>query len=104
MNCYRNWQFHLSNILKQQFKELVSPKLKGKKFDSPSIEYFLHFPDSRRRDKMNFVAVVSKFFLDTLVECGCVQDDNDSFIGRESAETLEKDKENPRCDIVLTEL
>ena len=104
MNAYRNWQFHLSNVLKRQFKDIVRPQLEGKTFNNPSIEYFLYFPDKRRRDKFNFASIVAKFFLDAMVECNCIEDDNDSFIGRESVEFIGVDKESPRCEVVLTEI
>jgi len=104
MNSYRNWNFHLSNTLKKEFKRIIAPQLKNKRFDYPTIEYCLYYPDKRSRDKMNFASIISKFFLDALVECGCILDDNDYFIGREIAEIPQIDKENPRCDIILTEL
>lgn len=104
MNNYRTWHFHVSNKLKKDFKEAVRSQLEGNTFDHPCIEYFMYYPDNRRHDKMNFAAVISKFFLDAMTEFGCIPDDNDDYIGRESIESMGVDKENPRCEIIITEL
>lgn len=104
MNQYRNLHYFTLNKLKKDFKQQISSQIDGKKFDRFCVEYFLYYKDNRRHDKMNFASVVSKFFLDALVECGCIPDDNDNYVGRESVEAMGIDKENPRCEIVITEL
>ena len=40
------------------------------------ITYNVYFRDKRKRDLMNFISVADKFFLDDLVNKGCIIDDN----------------------------
>lgn len=101
MNGYRNWHFQISNNLKKKYKELIKDQVKDLKLRRVGIDYQLYYKDKRKRDKMNIVCVVSKFFLDALVEYGCIDDDNDEFIGEERILTPKIDKENPRCEIIL---
>jgi len=81
MNGYRNWHFYLSNQLKKDFKAIVSPLLDFKADYINTMEYQLYWKDKRKRDKMNYYAVIDKYFMDSLVENGCLSDDNDNFVG-----------------------
>ena len=88
MNAYKGWHFIVANKFKKEFKEQMRSQLEGKAFNNPTIEYFLYYKDNRRRDKMNFASIISKFLLDAMTELGCIEDDNDEFIGRECVESM----------------
>lgn len=81
MNGYRNWHFYLSNQLKKDFKASISKDLNFKTSYINEMTYQLYWKDKRKRDKMNYYAVIDKYFMDALVENNCIKDDNDSFIG-----------------------
>lgn len=105
LNNYRNWHFIVSNKLKELFTEQVFWENKDL-FLNPvseikSMEYQLFFPDSRRRDKMNFISVIDKFFLDVLVKKNFIVDDNDDFVGETVIKKPLIDKKNPRCEITI---
>lgn len=103
MNAYRGWHFIVANKFKIAFKEQVRNQLEGKVFTYPTIEYFLYYKDNRRRDKMNFATIISKFLLDAMTEFNCIEDDCDEYVGRESTEAIGIDKDNPRCEVIITE-
>jgi Holliday junction resolvase RusA-like endonuclease len=44
-----------------------------------------------------------KFFLDALVELGCIEDDNDNFIKETKYNGDKIDKQNPRVEVRITE-
>ena len=76
MNTYRNLHHQVSSRLKRDFKEYMM-QFKIKSYDRPiKIHYTIYFKDQRKRDLMNFVAVVDKFALVALVERKVIQDDN----------------------------
>ena len=76
MNTYRNLHHQISSRLKRDFNNYIL-QFKFKRYEKPiKIHYTLYFKDNRRRDLMNFVAVVDKFALDALVKRGVIQDDD----------------------------
>ena len=102
MNNFRNWHFQVSNKLKQEFKEIISPQLEGIKYDRiDHMTYTLFYPNKIRRDKMNVVAVIDKFAMDAMVECGVIEDDNDKFVGPVTIFEPTIDKLDPRVEITI---
>ena len=55
-------------------------------------------------DRSNVLSIHEKFLCDALTECGCIKDDNDSFLESSHYYTGNIDKENPRVDIDLKEI
>lgn len=102
MNNYRNWQFFISNGIKKEFEALLQEKIKGFRLQRFEVEYRLFYPDNRRRDKMNFISVISKFFFDTLTMNGNIEDDNDDIVRKETIYPPSIDQERPRCEITIT--
>jgi Holliday junction resolvase RusA-like endonuclease len=87
---------------KKVFFEVMKDQLEGVKIDTPvNITYQLFSPDKRRRDKMNAIAVVSKFLLDAITHYGCWEDDNDDFVKIETLLPTEYDKGNGRIEVVI---
>lgn len=100
LNAYRNRKSFLSNDLKIMYKEIMGSQLKWKTFKTPIwITYTLHW--AYKSDLMNVVAVVDKFFCDTLVEFKCIPDDNIEHLIEIHAVVWWKDKENPRMEIEI---
>jgi Holliday junction resolvase RusA-like endonuclease len=80
-------------------------QLKGLKITTPvEITYKVYKPTKRILDKMNVVSVVSKYLLDSITEYKWWEDDNDNFVKTEIILPTEHDKDNPRVEIIITEI
>ena len=104
MNNYRNWQSHLSNDLKIQFKEEINiPEL-----DTPlvacKITFVFYYPSAVRRDLDNSLGVISKFTQDALVEAGVIKDDDYTIVRSITGKYGGMDKQNPRCEVIVEEI
>jgi len=104
MNNYRNWQSHLSNDLKIQFKEEINiPEL-----DTPlvacKITFVFYYPSAARRDLDNTTAVTAKFTQDALVEAGVIKDDDYTIVRSITGKYGGMDKQNPRCEVIVEEI
>ena len=80
LNNYRNWHYKTSNGLKIKFKKEITPLLKFKIKGKVKIEYFYYAPNKRKRDLMNVISVIDKFFQDAMVERGCIEADDLSIV------------------------
>ena len=83
LNVYRNAHHMVLNKAKIIFKnQLLAeyPELKKIKSDRVEIGYLIERCDNKKFDTMNIVSVVDKFFLDALVEFGCIPDDNYNYV------------------------
>ena len=104
MNSYGNVNTHTNNQAKKIFKEIVSKQLEGVKINGQvNINYQLFKPNRRKRDKMNVIAVVSKYLLDAITELGCWEDDNDEIVQRELLLPTVYDKDNGRVEVTIYE-
>ena len=102
LNIYRNLNFMVNNQMKHIFKEQVAPRLVGLKIDTPiEITYTVFYPTKRLADISNVCCVVDKFFCDTLVETGVLEDDNYTYIPKVIYAFGGIDKDNPRCEAVI---
>jgi len=105
LNYYRNWNYAISNIIKQKYKEEMEDVIKvlpclGK----VSLKFVLHKASNRRIDRANVLCIIEKFFCDALVEYGKLGDDNDEYIVSTTYLTGGVDKRNPRVEIFITSL
>lgn len=97
LNWYRNSQHFESNLVKKQYLEGVRNQLEGFQLDTPfKIIYQIYKPTKRRLDKMNVIAISSKFLLDAMSTLGVIPDDNDEYVKHELILPTEHDKENER--------
>lgn len=109
LNNYRNWNFIISNQLKKEYKKIISEILSSielsiNTFDKCQIVYTFFSKNRIRKDIANCCAVIDKFFTDALVELGYLQDDSTDFIDCVVYRFGGIDKENPRCDITITDI
>lgn len=105
LNTYRNLHFHINNQVKKAYLDIVRKQIEGEIILTPvDITYKVYKQSKRRLDKMNVIAVTSKYLLDALTELGCIEDDNDDFVKTETILPTEIDKENPRVEIMLITL
>jgi len=90
--------------MKNQYCEQMKEQLTNLKLKTPvQLKFTLHRRDKREGDRANVLAVVEKFFCDSLVHFGCLPDDSDTYIASSHYYTGEISKENPRVDIIIEE-
>ena len=102
LNGYRNWHYQISNKLKILFKEQVKGNLDFSFAHKISITYHYYAPDRRKRDLMNVIAVVDKFFQDALVEEGCILTDDTDTVIQITSIYAGVDRANPRVEATIT--
>lgn len=102
MNSYRNLHYITNNNAKKAYLEAIREQIEGLVIQTPvNITYRVIKPSKRRLDKMNVVAVVSKYLLDALTEVGFWEDDNDEFVKEETIKPTVYDKGNGRVEIII---
>ncbi len=102
MNAYGNVNHFINNQVKIKFKQVVEEQLKGITIETPvNITYQVFKPSKRRLDKMNVIAVTSKYLLDAITELGCWEDDNDDYVKIEKLLPTQYDKGNGRVEILI---
>lgn len=101
MNGYRNWHHHLNSDLKILFKKSITiPKVK---FNKVKITYTLYFKNRTKRDGMNVCSVISKFFLDSLVQEGVLIDDDYTVVQSEQW-IFGGIKDRDYCEVTIDEI
>lgn len=85
LNVYRNAHYQILNKAKIIFKnQLLAnyPEIKKIKglTGKVRVNYNIIPNNKRKFDTMNVISIVDKFFLDALVEFGCIPDDNYNYV------------------------
>lgn len=102
LNGYRNWHYRVQHLTKQLFEQIVREKLKGiPKQSKVHLHYVLYGATNQRRDLMNVIAVVDKYFSDALPKSGVLDDDNSEIIVSISTEYGGVDRTNPRVSVTI---
>lgn len=103
MNVYRNTHYRILNIVKARYVDVMEEQINKIDKILPPIEliYTYHPGSNRSCDVTNVCSIHSKFFLDSLVELGKLEDDNYKFVPKEIFRIGNVDKENPRVEIVI---
>ncbi len=104
MNSYRNWHYQVSNDIKRRFKSDISRELNFIIEGKLKIEYFYFAPDKRKRDLMNVISVVDKYFQDAMVDYGCIESDDLSVVVEVNSCYMGIDRQDPRLDVIITKL
>ena len=101
LNWYRNAHHSSSNQVKHYYHDLVRSIVGSKTFKKIRVHYDV-YAGRRGTDGHNIRAVIEKFFMDGLVDCGALEDDNIDFVVGDSSNYY-IDKENPRIVINISE-
>lgn len=102
MNSYRNLHFLVNNQVKKMYLEAVREQLEGVVIQTPvEVTYKVYKKTARRLDKMNVVAITSKYLLDAITELGCWEDDNDEHVKTEVILPTELDRDNGRVEVTI---
>lgn len=91
--------------MKKNYKtEMAAQIVKLPVFTKISVNYVLYPKTKRLCDISNVCCIVDKFFMDTLVDMGKLKDDNYLLVPTVSYAIGSVDKDNPRCEIFITEI
>jgi len=89
MNVYRNLHYIIENQCKDEFFKIIQPYLPNEKIQNLELVSFQIYKcrskkgEIKKLDKSNVYAVLSKYFFDSLVLNGNLDDDNDTIIREE---------------------
>lgn len=102
LNVYRNANFRILAAAKINYTKAILPLVRHlPKMEMIGITYRL-FPASKRlADVANICCIVDKFFSDTLVEVGCIKDDNYTIVPYVEFKMGEVDPTNPRVEATV---
>ena len=104
LNNYPHWHYMIYNQAKVIFCDALANVLKNIVLKTPvEIHYTLFKKTQRKSDRMNVLAVIDKFFCDSLTYYGCLPDDTDEYILGQTFTTGGIDKNNPRVEIEINE-
>lgn len=101
LNQYRNWYYKASNNIKVKFKEEVKDSLGFSFLGKVEISYKYFAPNARRRDLMNVISVVDKFFQDAMVDNRCIESDDTRTVVKVTCEYSGIDRDNPRVEATI---
>jgi hypothetical protein len=99
LNAYRNASFHLLDDAKKFFQEDITPQVKSlPKLSQVKITYVYFKPTLTMVDLANVCSIADKFFADSLVNLGVIEDDNHDVIADIQFVYGGISKENPRIE------
>lgn len=101
LNWYRNAHHNVSNNVKIHYHELTAKAIGSKKFKTIRLIYNV-YAGRNGTDGHNIRSVIEKFFMDGLVTCGAIPDDNIAYVLGDTSNYF-IDKENPRIEIEIIE-
>jgi len=102
LNQYRNAHYQTLDKAKKAFDKIAKDLIRGiPKLERCTLEYTL-YPGTRQIcDTNNVCAIVDKFFSDSLVTHGVIEDDNYNIIADSRFKFGAIDKGNPRVEVVI---
>lgn len=98
LNTYRNLHYQVNNKAKRIFKKKLLdeyPELATIKAYRVNINYVIYPNNYRKFDTMNVISIVDKYFLDALVEIGCIPDDDYDYVRYRMAPFVSNVVKNP---------
>ena len=103
LNIYRNAHFYTLDQAKKIFENMVWSQLDSlPKFKNIELTYILYPGSNQKLDVANICCIVDKFFCDTLVHKGVIEDDNYNVIKKINYLFGKVDKNNPHVNVTLT--
>lgn len=102
LNGYRNWHHRDQHKTKEMFNDIVLPMLAHiPRQEKVHLHYVLFVNTYQRCDLMNVIAVVDKYFSDTLSHSKAIDDDHTGIIVSTSAAFGGVDRSNPRVSVQI---
>lgn len=104
MNTYRNLHYQTNNQVKRAYTALIGKQIPKVTLNKIKITYTLYVGTLRALDIANVCSVVDKFFCDSMVTRGVIEDDNYNFLTEVVYKYGGLDRTNPRVDIEVQEI
>ena len=105
LNVYRVSHYRTLNTMKIRYKEYMRGQIITlPKMDKVIIDYILYPKTKRRTDLGNVLSIHQKFCEDALVSYNCLTDDDYKHILETRFRFGFIDKNNPRVEIIITEI
>lgn len=103
LNIYRNAHFFLLDKAKKVFGDTIwNDIVKLPKFKQCTLEYIVYPQQNKKKfDISNTCCIVDKFFSDTFVEAGKIEDDSFQYITGVKYSYGAVNKENPHVDVII---
>lgn len=104
LNVYRNAHFQTLNKAKKLYEAYMVPQIQEvikSPVSSCKLIYILYPRTKRKCDISNICSIVDKFFCDSLVRSGMIEDDDYSFISTVEYRFGGIDKSEPRVEVHL---
>jgi hypothetical protein len=103
MNWLRIAHHYIQNQVKQDYSDLITPKLaaSGFKIKGKYEVAYVYYYKNKSSDLLNVGALMSKYFLDAAQKAGIVTEDNVQYCTKEAFYVGTQDKENPRVEIYI---
>ena len=104
LNNYRNAHYRVLSIAKKLYTDNLIPRLEDfDSFSEPVTLTYTYYAKSKRRiDVSNPCSIIDKFACDALVKAEILEDDSFKQIKEVVYKFGGVDKENPRCELVIT--
>lgn len=104
LNNYRNAHYRVLSISKSLYSDNLVPRLKGfDRFTEPvSLTYTYYARSKRRLDISNPCSIIDKFACDALVKAEILEDDSFKQIKEVVYKFGGIEKDNPRCELVIS--
>ena len=106
LNNYRNAHYRVLSTAKKLYSDELVPRLE--EFDSFSepvtLTYTYYARSNRRLDISNPCSIIDKFACDALVKAEILEDDSFNQIKQVVYKFGGVDKNNPRCELVITKM
>lgn len=103
LNNYRNSHYHALSDAKITFCSnllILYPELRQIKANKLTVNYTIIPHNNQLFDTQNIVSIVDKFFLDALVNIGCIPDDNYTVVSHGEIRVADIEKTN-KCKKIL---
>jgi len=104
LNNYRNAHYRVLSIAKKLYTDNLMPRIEdfGSFSEPVTLTYTYYARSNRRLDISNPCSIIDKFACDALVKAEILEDDSFKQIKEVVYRFGGVDKENPRCELVIT--
>ena len=105
LNNYRNAHYRTLASAKKIYADNLVDRISYPKYEEPVVLTYTYYAKSKRRlDVSNPCSIIDKFTCDALVKAEVLEDDSSKQIKKVIYKYGGIDKENPRCELMITKI
>jgi len=105
LNNYRNAHYRTLSNAKKIYADNLVDRISYPKYEEPVVLTYTYYAKSKRRlDVSNPCSIIDKFTCDALVKAEVLEDDSSKQIKKVIYKYGGIDKENPRCELMITKI